>query len=350
MIFDRQRRRRKNKPLGEQASRQETNTPKSDQHKPNILDARTPENFLQHSGNAESSSSQSDDLKAPIDIERGRPEDDEEASDYLTPKAPLLHDMDMGDPVSGSPNDSLQNRRGYTGGLSANTGRKESDDPNEDGLPLEKFAEARKMSETAVWKQLRTGQLYGRSVQGELLIYELQPERNGSTSVNTEADIDQRSARYSDRLPRPPNDEISPFTQRESADLHGPLQDEKEDHAQDISKSLTLTGAVAEGGGSPEIALLLDHLSLAKEENREILRMTQESMKKVSELNDQIVAMKNDVIETKEAQIATLEQRLAQQKVELLKVRQEREDLETLNRTLSESDLAKSEVPDSSSD
>ena len=96
---------------------------------------------------------------------------------------------------------------------------------------------------------------------------------------------------------------------------------------------LTLTGDRAH---SPEMALLLDHLSLAKEENREILRLTQDSIRKVTELTDSIVEMKDALIEAKQTQILTLKEQLDAKDREIRKLLQQREDLEMLARTMAE--------------
>ncbi len=83
-----------------------------------------------------------------------------------------------------------------------------------------------------------------------------------------------------------------------------------------------------------ELALLLDHLSLAKEENREILKMTQESIRKVTELTDTIVEMKDTVIEAKETQIMFLRDQLETREKEIRKLMQQKEDLEILAQTI----------------
>ena len=88
------------------------------------------------------------------------------------------------------------------------------------------------------------------------------------------------------------------------------------------------------GPQSTELALLLDHLSLAKEENREILRLTQDTLTKLSAMTDAVVQMKDEVIKSKDLQLATMQQAIAEKERNLSQLRQDKEDLEMLNRTL----------------
>ena len=85
-----------------------------------------------------------------------------------------------------------------------------------------------------------------------------------------------------------------------------------------------------------EVALLLDHLSLAKEENREILRLTQDSMGRLTQMTDAMLQMKDDVISAREAQLTDMRERLDAQTHELRRALREKEDLETLSRALSQ--------------
>ncbi len=94
---------------------------------------------------------------------------------------------------------------------------------------------------------------------------------------------------------------------------------------------LSLRGDVSD---SPEVALLLDHLSLGKEENREIIRLANESMAKVTDMSESIVALKDEVIELKNNEIQTLKDKLNQQEELIRKLQQEKEDLQMLVESL----------------
>ena len=159
------------------------------------------------------------------------------------------------------------------------------------GIPLDEYAKRHAISESEVWRQLRAGELLGRSDRGQLMILD-----EGATVSHTV------------ELPPLPNEPT---------------------HA-----AMARTSAAAET--SSEVALLLDHLSLAKEENREILKMTQEAIRRVTELTDSVVAMKNAVIEAKDTQIDALREQLSAREERIRQLLQKTEDLEMLARALSE--------------
>lgn len=159
------------------------------------------------------------------------------------------------------------------------------------GVPLAEFAKRHSVSESEVWRRLRAGELLGRSERGGLMILD-------------EGPIDASPS----ELPPLPSDPQDGFM----AISPGPQ------------------------GTSSEVALLLDHLSLAKEENREILKMTQEAIRRVTELSDSVVAMKNAVIEAKDTQIDALREQLATREERIRQLLQRTEDLEMLARALSE--------------
>ena len=92
--------------------------------------------------------------------------------------------------------------------------------------------------------------------------------------------------------------------------------------------------AITSASSSQELALLIDHLSLAKDENREILRLTQDSMARLTHMTDAILEMKDAVIATKEEQVAILKQRLSAQSADLIQALKDKEDLETLTQAL----------------
>jgi hypothetical protein len=187
-----------------------------------------------------------------------------------------------------------------------------SDSPAFDGLTLEDFCLAHQLTTAEVWRQLRSGELTGRTEKGRLLIYsEANALRTADGLIDMRADDDLKA---SDLPPIPGSS------------------------AEDGGAFLTLTG---QRNSTPELAMLIDHLSLAKEENREILRMAQDSIKKVTEMSDSIVEMKEAVIEAKDMQLHAREQELKavkeqceEQARQLRRLRQQNEDLEMLTRTL----------------
>lgn len=195
----------------------------------------------------------------------------------------------------------------------AASGAKASPDA-EDGLPLEAFAKKAGLAEAEVWKRLRRGELVGRTERGRLFVY-----ATGAAAESAQATFGSWLEKAGTELPPLPGMNAMNGATAASGEKEGGF--------------LSLSG---ERTGAPELALLLDHLSLAKEENREILRLTQESIRKVTELTDKIVEMKDQVIDAKEAHIMALQQQLAAKGGELRRLAQANEDLEMLARTMAE--------------
>ena len=184
----------------------------------------------------------------------------------------------------------------------------------DDGMPIEDYAEKFLLSETEIWRRIRHGELLGRTHQGRLLIYP------PSSIEATLADLPPLPG----QTPSPTR--VGATQERSGADFLG------------------LSG---ERSSSPELALLLDHLSLAKEENREILRLTDQSMKRVCEMSDALIQMKDAVIVSKDTEllavrqqrdteVASLEAKLAASDMEIRRLRQQSEDLEMLARTMAQ--------------
>ena len=80
--------------------------------------------------------------------------------------------------------------------------------------------------------------------------------------------------------------------------------------------------------------ILIDHLSLAKEENREILRRTQDAMSRLTQMTDAMLEMKDALISSKDEQMSILKLRLSEQSADLTRALKENENLETLTNTL----------------
>lgn len=251
--------------------------------------------------------------------------------------------------------------------------------PKAEGLSLDEYAVREGLSEAEVWKRLRRGELIGRTQKGTLYVFSspaaAMAATNTAVAVEIRRKIDEHKARSGDTTGAAPLAGAS-YARDEfglpvfSSSNNSPAADLLPDVAAEVAAPpplmqdtleldsgddplmpdlppppdarrgaypaasggfLALTG---ERAGSPELALLLDHLSLAKEENREILKMTQESIRKVSELSDTIVEMKDAVIEAKDAQINALREQLQMRDRALKELRQHNEDLEMLTRTV----------------
>ena len=184
---------------------------------------------------------------------------------------------------------------------------------SDDGIPIEDYAEKFVLSETEIWRRLRSGELLGRTVKGRLLIYP--PES---------MDVDMA--------------ELPPLPEGYQSSPRAGASPERSSNFFGLSEDQT---------NGPELALLLDHLSLAKEENREILRLTDHSLRRVSELSDALVQMKDAMIIAKDAElaalkrerdleIARLQDKLAASERENKKLKQQSEDLEMLARAMAQ--------------
>ncbi len=156
-----------------------------------------------------------------------------------------------------------------------------------EGLKLEDYSQKLGVSEAEVWRRLNAGELVGRAAGGNVRVFH-SPEAAQSAF---DADIDPAG------LPPLP----------------------------ETSKDLVRTA-----DRSTEVALLLDHLSLAKEENKEILRMAQESIRKVSELSDSLMQSKNLLIASHEQEIALLREKLHHKDAEIRELKRKQENLEML--------------------
>ena len=189
-----------------------------------------------------------------------------------------------------------------------------------DGLSIEDYAHRQAMTTDEVWIKLRRGQLVGRTSRGKVLVYESISAAAlavpGLTSTATSAGGSSRHSADGD-LPPLEFGASGHLAERGSA-----------------TSSAMVTMDNMQGPQSTELALLLDHLSLAKEENREIIRLTQDTLTKLSSMTDAVVQMKDEVIKTKDMQLAEFQHALKEKDRNISQLRQEKEDLEILNKTL----------------
>lgn len=175
-----------------------------------------------------------------------------------------------------------------------------------DGLELSHAAQVLGISVDEIWRRVRNGLLIARTVRGKVLVY-----------------TDMREMLMEEGLPPPPTiaspEAKPPVDATVTAYHHQPV---------------AMQASPSASSSSQELALLIDHLSLAKDENREILRLTQDSMARLTQMTDAILEMKDAVIATKEEQMSILKTRLSEQAAELTRILKEKEDLETLAQAL----------------
>ena len=104
----------------------------------------------------------------------------------------------------------------------------------------------------------------------------------------------------------------------------------KNDFREPIFETRVLTNSPA----SNEIALLLDHLSLAKEENREILKLTNAAMAQIKSSNEMVISTKDELIHLLTEKIEKLNLYKFNLENELKKTHGRNEDLQILVNTM----------------
>lgn len=176
-----------------------------------------------------------------------------------------------------------------------------------DGINIETYSKRHGISKSEVWKRLRSGELVGRTENGELRIYS--DLRAAPSFEHVEEVIDEPKV-FSGLPPLPSSQKLSGTSE---VPITATLI--TQDHSEEMQN---------------DMALFFDHLSIAKEENREIIRLTQNSLQKVTDLSEQLLDMKDAVIAAKEAQIKALKEQLEQADQQNARLRQENEDLQML--------------------
>ena len=188
-----------------------------------------------------------------------------------------------------------------------------------DGMELSEAAHALGVSSDEVWRRIRNGVLLGRTVQGKMLVFtDLNSIANSKN--DDAAEFMRVGAATRSTLPSLPAaaesfTDVSIYGSPPQSTFLHPIED-------------------ASSRGHQEILLLIDHLSLAKEENREILRLTQDAMSRLTQMTDAMLEMKDALISSKDEQMSILKLRLSEQSADLTRALKENENLETLTNTL----------------
>ncbi len=186
-----------------------------------------------------------------------------------------------------------------------------------DGMELSAAALALGISSDEVWRRIRNGVLLGRTVQGKVLVYTDLKVVSDNHADDSQASVFRVGAAAGSGLPPIPTSISSRL-----------------DPSNNTASTFLLPIDEASTRGHQEIMLLIDHLSLAKEENREILRLTQDAMSRLTHMTDVMLDMKDALIASKEEQMSILKLRLSEQSADLTRALKENEDLETLTMAL----------------
>jgi hypothetical protein len=184
-----------------------------------------------------------------------------------------------------------------------------------DGLDLHQYAAQHGISAEQVWEKIKKGEVLARCCQGKVLI------------LDDFDSIERLSVNISGFSCDTGRSEDAPVLQESCAsDL---FSDEKALQPGPLPSALDSSSA-----SSSEIALLLDHLSLAKEENKEILRLTQDAIERVTAMTQSMIEMKDEIIKVKDEQLVILKEHKDTNEARIKSLLQEIEDLKMLNNLL----------------
>lgn len=186
-------------------------------------------------------------------------------------------------------------------------------------LSLEQYSLKHKIPPFMLWEEIKKGKIIAREIGGEVFIL---PQKQ-SSDTRPGASSEGPAVSFSSITKKVEPNRTGASSKRENTDSLPNLPT--------TGKFLGLNGSNSD---SPEVALLLDHLSLAKEENKEILSMAQKSLEQVKEITKEIVSAKDEVILAKEEKIKLLEEKLLAKERSLNETQQKLEDLEMLTKSL----------------
>jgi hypothetical protein len=173
-------------------------------------------------------------------------------------------------------------------------------------VEITEFARKGGISISEVWKKVRRGELVARTVNGQFEVY------------GGEGDVKRAGA------------EAGPTPEVLIAELAAAVPDPTPDE-----QPKSELPAVAENPpASTEIALLLDHLSLAKDENREILKMATDTINQMTAITKESLGAKDELVRQSRQEAARLSADCAKKDKEIQTLKQDLEDLQMLVKSL----------------
>ena len=214
-------------------------------------------------------------------------------------------------------------------------------------MEISEYANKNAISITDVWQRVRKGQLMAKTKGLEFHVFESGPAPFAEAAPTNEplrAGASISSSPLSATIAKEPvvfgGLKVSPsvveaekseesFDDRDIQDSHN----DEEDSLEALPPSIPAPQE-RQGAQSTEIALLLDHLSLAKEENRDILRLTQDSISRITQMAETMMSMKDEILRQREDELGRLRKSVEDQGRAVNRLKQELEDLHILNRTL----------------
>lgn len=220
---------------------------------------------------------------------------------------------------------------------------RESLDEEFNGIDIKVYAKQHQLSVNDVWRKIHTGKLLARSEKGKLLIYKETLQNGPKFQLHEKVQIDT-GLRKSEKKLKPNlsrDHKISTQLKNNAKNLETeelPAIPSTQITSSMVKSSTDLEPVTNSLARTPEMALLLDHLSLAKEENKELLQLTRESIANVTKMSERIVSLKDEVIESKNIQIQAYKSKLAEQEKLIKLLSQKNEDLEMLTKSMNDLD------------
>jgi hypothetical protein len=191
--------------------------------------------------------------------------------------------------------------------------------PQEQLVTIEEYAATHEKTNDQVWRMIRSGELPASYSQGKLMI----------ADPNNELALEALEGTWNTR--------------------NLPVVRSGASTSDSTGATLPNTSDIANFANN-ELALLIDHLSLAKDENREVLKVAQDSIQRISEIAEKLASSKDRLLSERESRlseqshcisaqnqtISDLKSQLNISDDESLKLKKSIEDLEILTCALSE--------------
>ncbi|MBP9706016.1 MAG: hypothetical protein KBD78_00125 [Oligoflexales bacterium] len=197
-------------------------------------------------------------------------------------------------------------------------------------LEINQFVTKFQIKKSDIWQLIRHGELAARIAEGQVYVFGDLPQdypvifSNESLEIESNLSAANQSPIYQNLDPQIKiSEKIRSFfpTNDHDPEITGP---------ESLSAEIEPKNLASSSDRGSEISLLLDHLSLAKEENLEILRLTQSAIERVTRMSEQVLSLKEDALALEKERNKLLQMKLDEQFALTQKLKQEKEDLEML--------------------
>ncbi|MCX6117591.1 MAG: hypothetical protein NT027_08625 [Proteobacteria bacterium] len=186
-----------------------------------------------------------------------------------------------------------------------------------DGVEINQAAVDLNISIDDIWKRIRNGQLVARTHRGKVYVYS---DYEKSRQLNSE---------QPEVLPPLPSEMLDTI---ESYNFSSSDLATSEVQSQDLSVHFDPNHE--DQDYKQNVALMIHHLNLAKEENRDIIRFTTEAMTKLTQMSDAMIKLKDSLIISKDEALEEMTRQVNQSSAELQRLARENEKLATVAKFL----------------